>query len=167
MIVRAKIYVYDYVESQRLLYCRQTYKSYENEQRLFCDKSTYSLRTGDLSSRKGAHQKRLVIHIDNYSVHTNRVSTDWLEEHSILRMPHLPYSPDLASSDFYLFPTVKEKFERTYLANGDQFFECLQEILSDLNQQELNPYFTLRCAGFKKQVKAMEATSDDKQMIYI
>jgi hypothetical protein len=36
----------------------------------------------------------------------------------------LPYSPDLAPNDFYLFPTVK-KFERIQLADKDQFFECL------------------------------------------
>jgi hypothetical protein len=49
MMFRAKVYVYNYMESQRLLYCRQIPKSYQNEQRLFCDKSTYSLRTSDLS----------------------------------------------------------------------------------------------------------------------
>jgi hypothetical protein len=42
---------------------------------------------------------------------------------------HPPYLPDLAPSDFYLFPTVKEKLERIQLADEDQFFECLQGIL--------------------------------------
>jgi hypothetical protein len=36
------------------------------------------------------HEKQLVIHLDNCSIRTNRVSTDWLEEHSILRMSHSP-----------------------------------------------------------------------------
>jgi hypothetical protein len=49
-------------------------------------------------------------------------------------MPHPHYSPDLASSDFYLFPTVKEKLEWIQLADEDQFFECLQEILRGLDQ---------------------------------
>jgi hypothetical protein len=42
------------------------------------------------------HERRLMIHFDGCSVHTSRVSTDWLEEHGILRMPHSPYSLDLA-----------------------------------------------------------------------
>jgi hypothetical protein len=67
------------------------------------------------------HQKRLVIHLDNCSVHTNRASRDWLEEHGMRRMPQPPYSPDLASNGFYLFPTVKEKLKRTQVANEDQF----------------------------------------------
>jgi hypothetical protein len=53
------------------------------------------------------HEKRFMVHLDNCSVHTSRASTDWLEEHNILHMLHPPYSPNLASSSFYLFPTVK------------------------------------------------------------
>jgi hypothetical protein len=34
------------------------------------------------------HQKRFVIHLDNCWVHTNRASTDWLEEHGMRCMPH-------------------------------------------------------------------------------
>jgi hypothetical protein len=54
------------------------------------------------------HQKRFVIRLNNCSVHTNRASTDWLEEYSIPRMLHQLYSPDLADNDFFLFPTVKK-----------------------------------------------------------
>jgi hypothetical protein len=70
------------------------------------------------------HERRLVVHFDSCSVHTSRVSTGWLEEHSILRTPHQPYSPDLASTDFYLFVTVKEKLKRIQLADEDQFLSA-------------------------------------------
>jgi hypothetical protein len=40
-----------------------------------------------------------------------------------------------------LFPTVKEKLEWIQLADEDQFSECLQEVLSGLDQQELNRVF--------------------------
>jgi hypothetical protein len=68
---------------------------------------------------RAPHEKLFVIHLDNCSVHASRISTDWLEEYNILSMPHPPYSFDLASSDFYLFPTVKEKVERIQLADED------------------------------------------------
>jgi hypothetical protein len=42
---------------------------------------------------------------------------------------HPFYSPDLSPTDFYLFPPVKEKLERVHVADEDQFFESLQEIL--------------------------------------
>jgi hypothetical protein len=82
-----------------------------------------------------------VIPLDNCSVQTRRVSTDWLEERSIFRMPHSPYSLDLAFNDFYLFPTVKEKLERIQLADENLFFERLQEVLRGVDQQELNTVF--------------------------
>jgi hypothetical protein len=81
-----------------------------------------------------------VIHLDNCSVHTSLVSTDWFEEYNILRMSHPPYSLNLATSSFYLFPTVK-KLEQIQLADEDQFSECLQEVLSNITLEELNAVF--------------------------
>jgi hypothetical protein len=91
--------------------------------------------------RRAPHQRRPEIHLDHYAVHTSRISTNWLEEYNILPIPNPSYSPDLALSYFYLFSTVKEKLERIQLADEDQFFECLQEILRGLDQRELNIVF--------------------------
>jgi hypothetical protein len=91
-----------------------------------------------------------MVHLDNCLVHTSRASTDWLEEHGIHRMPHPPYLPHLASSHFYLFPTVKENPEQIQVADEDQFFESLQEILKDIDQKELNGIFQAWARGFKK-----------------
>jgi hypothetical protein len=66
---------------------------------------------------------------------------DWLKRRGIHRMPDQLYSPNLATSDLYLFSTVKEKLDRIHLADEDQFFKCLQEVLRNLNQQELNRVF--------------------------
>jgi hypothetical protein len=70
---------------------------------------------------KAPLERRFVIYFDNCSIHASRVSTDWLEEYDIVRMPQPPYSPDLAPSDSYLFSTVKEKLERIQLADENQF----------------------------------------------
>jgi transposase len=90
---------------------------------------------------RAPHQKRLVIHLDNYSVHTSQASAEWLEEQGMRRMPQPPYSLDLTPSDFYLFRTVKEKLERTRVTDEDQFFESLQVILKGIDQEELNRIF--------------------------
>jgi hypothetical protein len=79
---------------------------------------------------RDAHRKRLVAHVDNCSIHISRASTSWLEEQGVRHIPRLPYSLDLASSDFYLFPPVKEKPEMIQIRQEDQDFECLQEILA-------------------------------------
>jgi hypothetical protein len=90
---------------------------------------------------KGAASKRLVVHLDNCSVHASRISTDWLEEYSIPRMRYPPYSSDIASGDFYLFRTVNEKLERIQLADDDHHFECLQGVLRRMDLEELNAIF--------------------------
>jgi hypothetical protein len=71
---------------------------------------------------RALHEKRHVIHLDNCSVHTSRASIEWVKEHNMRCMPQPLYSPDLAPTDFYLFPTVKEKLEQTRVADEDQSF---------------------------------------------
>jgi hypothetical protein len=91
--------------------------------------------------RRAPHENRLVVSVGNCSVHTSRDSTDWLEKYGIYRMSDQSYSLNLATSDLYLFSTVKEKLERIHLADEDQCFECLQGVLRGLDQQELNRVF--------------------------
>jgi uncharacterized protein YecT (DUF1311 family) len=63
-----------------------------------------------------------------------------------------------------LFPAVKEKLECIQVADEDQFFECMQSILRDMDQEELNGIFQawMRRLQEVSQGKAMETTSDDK-----
>jgi hypothetical protein len=56
-------------------------------------------------------------------------------------MSDQPYSHNLATSDLYLFSTVKEKLERIHLADEDQFVECVQGVLRGLDQQKSNRVF--------------------------
>jgi hypothetical protein len=59
---------------------------------------------------------------------------------------------------------VKGKLERIQVADEDQFFESMQEILRDIDQEELNGVFQVWVQRFQEvsQNKAMETTSDDK-----
>jgi hypothetical protein len=59
-------------------------------------------------------------------------------------MPQPSYSPDFAPSDFYLFPTVKDRLERTHTVDGDDLFEQLFEILRAIAVDELERVFTAR-----------------------
>ncbi|GBP23713.1 Histone-lysine N-methyltransferase SETMAR [Eumeta japonica] len=59
--------------------------------------------------RKDNRQCRIILHHDNASCHTSAETTRFLEGQKIKLMGHPPYSPDLASKDFYLFPSVKNK----------------------------------------------------------
>ena len=47
--------------------------------------------------------RQLHFHQDNAPVHNSILVTDYLTKMGIKTVPHLPYSPDLAPSDFWLF----------------------------------------------------------------
>jgi hypothetical protein len=96
-------------------------------------------------------QRRLVVHLGDCLVHTSRASTDWLREYGMRRMSHPPilfawFGP----SDFYLFPTVKEKPERIPVADEDQFLSHCKRFWGVLIKKNWMVYFRLGCGGFKK-----------------
>jgi hypothetical protein len=47
---------------------------------------------------------------------------------------------------------MKEKLERIQLADEDQFFESLYELLRDIDQEELNACFRLGCGKFSLSI---------------
>ena len=59
--------------------------------------------------RKTNRLRRIILHHDNVSSHTSAQTTAFLSTQNIDLMSHLPYSPDLAPNDFFLFPYKKKK----------------------------------------------------------
>jgi histone-lysine N-methyltransferase SETMAR len=88
------------------------------------------------------HTKRLVIHMDNCSVHNCDMTTNFLAKHNMSRVSQPPYSPDLAPNDFYLFPTMKENLKDFEMVDEHDLFYRMQEILSGISINELNKVFT-------------------------
>ena len=58
--------------------------------------------------RRGKIRRGIMLHQDNAPVHTSRVAMDAVREYGYELLPHPPYSPDLAPSDFHLFPRLKK-----------------------------------------------------------
>jgi histone-lysine N-methyltransferase SETMAR len=54
-------------------------------------------------------------HWDNAPVHTAASVKEWMAAKGIKVLEHPPYSPDLASADFFLFRRVKEALAGTTL----------------------------------------------------
>jgi hypothetical protein len=87
------------------------------------------------------HGKKLVVHVDNCSIHRSAMTESFMESHDMISMPHPPYSPDLAPSDFYLFGTVKQELENLSLTDDEQFFEALDTILLSISPDQLKRAF--------------------------
>ena len=58
--------------------------------------------------RRGKWSKRVLLHHDNAPAHTSRETKAAISKLGFEFLPHPPYSPDLAPSDFWLFSKMKE-----------------------------------------------------------
>jgi len=58
--------------------------------------------------RSQLKRKHFIFHHDNAPPHTSHVVLDFFHDKHIELVPHAPYSPDLAPSDFWLFPNLKD-----------------------------------------------------------
>ena len=65
------------------------------------------LRTAIHEKRRGKLSKGVLLQQDNARVHTCKVAMDAVESNGYELIPHPAYSPDLAPSDFFLFPLEK------------------------------------------------------------
>jgi histone-lysine N-methyltransferase SETMAR len=76
---------------------------------------------------KGAH-----LHVDNARPHTARASVQRIAELGLIRVPHPPYSPDIAPCDFFLFGYMKGKLEGCTFETEDQVISTVTEILGEI-----------------------------------
>ena len=53
-----------------------------------------------------------MLHHDNAPAHASLLIREFLTKHEKTLEPQLPYSPDLAPADFFLFPKLKRKCDK-------------------------------------------------------
>jgi transposase len=83
-----------------------------------------------------------VLHHDNAPAHSAFQTRRFLTDNNVTVVPHPPYSPDLAPSDFLLFPKLKMKLK-------GRRFQMVEEIQAE-SQAALN---TLGEHGFQECFK--------------
>ncbi|QQP51330.1 Mariner transposase [Caligus rogercresseyi] len=94
-------------------------------------------------------KKKVIFHQDNARVHTCVVSMAKFYELRYELLPHPPYSPDLAPSDYFLFPNLKKRLA------GKRFYSN-NEIIS-----QTNTYFEdLEKSYFLEGIKKIGETLD-------
>jgi hypothetical protein len=57
------------------------------------------------------------------------------------KTPHLPYSPDLTLSDFYLFGHVKNRLAGASFADADKLLEAMMIVLDEIEKVTLEAVF--------------------------
>ena len=66
------------------------------------------LKAALVKTRPGKLHRGIFFHHDNALAHSSNAARAVLREFRWKLLPHPPYSPDLAPSDFFLFPKMKE-----------------------------------------------------------
>ena len=85
-------------------------------------------------------RKKVLFHHDNALAHTSAIATAKLFNLRYEILPHVPYSPDLAPFDYFLFPNMKSSL-------GGKRFSTNEEIIAAINEYFDKNYFL---EGIKK-----------------
>ena len=73
------------------------------------------LRTVIREKRRGKLSKGILLQHDNARVHTCKIAMDAVELNGYKLIPHPAFSPDLAPSDYFLFPNLKKDIRGRHL----------------------------------------------------
>ena len=73
--------------------------------------------------------RTFLLHHDNATPHTATITLASLGENHMDMVPHPPYSPDLAPSDYFLFPEIKSHLRGIAYRNIDQVQAAANEVM--------------------------------------
>ena len=91
------------------------------------------LRTAIREKRRGKLSKGVLLQQDNMRVHTLKVSMDAVERNGYELIPHPAYLPDLAPSDFFLFPNLKKDIRGLHFQSDEEVVMAVEEWVSGKN----------------------------------
>jgi hypothetical protein len=85
--------------------------------------------------------KGITFHWDNTSSHMATVKIHKIKELEMHQLPHPPYSPDIAPSDFFLFGYLKHKLQGCSYDSADELFTVIAEMMEHLEKALLHRVF--------------------------
>ena len=94
-----------------------------------------------------------LLHHDNAPAHTAISVRQFLTKRQITTLDHPPYSPDLAPSDFWLFPRLKTVLKGTHFASVEDIQAVVTSTLRGIKEDEF-----IQC--FKAWQKRMQRCID-------
>ena len=92
------------------------------------------LREAIVQKRRGKLSKVPLLLHDNASVHTAQVAVSSATNCGFEILEHPAYSPDLAPSDFYLFPTLKKELRGRIFDSDDEVIDAVEDVLGQKSE---------------------------------
>ena len=91
--------------------------------------------------RKTNKRRRIIVHHDNAGSHTSAQTSAFLTGQNVELMGHPPYSPDLASNDFFLFPHIKKKMRGQRYSSSEDAVEAFKNYVLEVSESEWKKCF--------------------------
>lgn len=101
------------------------------------------------NKRKRSGATSFIFHMDNAPSHTADATCEYMSKHGMHRMPHPPYSPDLAPCDFFLFGYIKTHLVGSEFATKDDALAKINAILLEIPKETL-------IATFREWIRRLE-----------
>lgn len=111
------------------------------------------LRRAIQNRRRGMLSAGVKLHHDNARPHTSRQTQDLITTYGWIVVPHPPYSPDLAPSDFHLFPKLKEHLSGMKFSSDEEVKTAVTDYLNGLAEE----FFA---AGYQNWIKRLKKCID-------
>ena len=80
---------------------------------------------------RGKLSKGILFQQDNARVHTCKIAMDAVEQNGYELIPHPAYSPDLAPSDYFLFPNLKKDIRGCHFRSNEEVVVAVEEWVRD------------------------------------
>ena len=81
--------------------------------------------------RQGKLSKGILLQQDNARVHTCKIAMDAVKRNGYEVIPHPAYSPDLAPSDYFLFPNLKKDICGCHFQSNEEVVAAVEEWVRD------------------------------------
>ena len=115
------------------------------------------LREAIKKKRRGKLARGVIFLQDNAPVHTSRVAQAALRDCGFQLLPHPPYSPDLAPSDFFLFGKLKKHLCGRRFRDNSELEEAPEAWFADQNKD----FYLEGLKGLQKRLeKCIEVKGD-------
>ena len=89
------------------------------------------LRTVIREKRRGKLSKGIQLQQDNERVHICKIAMDAAERNGYELIPHPTSSPDLAPSDYFLFPNLKKDIRGRHFRSNEEVVAVVEEWVRD------------------------------------
>ena len=93
------------------------------------------LHLGIRKRRGGLISAGIILHHDNFLTHTSHLVSSTIYNLKYKLLHHLSYSPDLVSSNYFLFPNLKDYLKERHYNDrsslGSSIHHCLNSMFED------------------------------------